>query len=222
MITAQDLFIRVLIALLLGGMVGYERERNGQPAGIRTNIILVVAVTLLSTLTIFLTDQFPSLAIKGDPTQIKIQLISGIGFIGAGTIVFYGANIKGLTTATSLWAMTMVGLVVGAGNYLQATTCTSILLICLILLNEIKIRFTQSLPTALLVIVAEDRIKLIDEINLSLSNITGVIGKPWVSKGLRNKKIRIECTIILNSKFSVGQILETIIKIEGIHSVKIG
>jgi putative Mg2+ transporter-C (MgtC) family protein len=222
MLTGLELTIRIIIAVLLGGMIGYERERNGQPVGIRTNIILVVAVTLITTLSIYLADQIRPMLINGDLSQVTVQVISGIGFLGAGTIVFFGVNIKGFTTATSLWAMTMVGLALGAGHYLQGAAGTSILLICLILLNEIKMHFNQSSPTALLVIFAEDRINLLDEVSLSLSKISGLTDKPWVSKNMLSNKIRIEWTVMLSSNFSVGQILETLIKIDGIHSVKIG
>lgn len=221
MITGQDLAIRIVIAALLGAMVGYERRRNGQPAGIRINIFLVVGVTLIMTLSSQFFTQIRPTAKVDDSTLLTIQVVSGIGFLGAGMLAFHGANLKGLTTSTSLWAMTMVGLSLGAGNYLQGAAGTAVLLVCLILLNEINNHFHQANPTALLIIIAENRINLMDEISLCLSNIAGLDSKPWVLKSIRNQRIRIECAVTLSDKFSIGHILESLIKIEGVHSVKI-
>lgn len=221
MISGQDLAIRIVIAAMLGAMVGYERRRNGQPAGMRINILLVVGITLITTLSIQFFSQIRPLVTGDDSTLLTIQIVSGIGFLGAGSMAFYGAKIKGLTTATSLWAMTMVGLSLGAGNYLQGAAGTAVLMVCLILLNEINKHFHHANPTALLIIIAEDRKNLMNDISLSLTKTAGLTSKPWVSKSIRNQRIRIECAVTLSNKFSIGQILETLIKIEGVQSVKI-
>ena len=121
MIGEWDILIRLLIAAGLGAVVGFERERSQQPAGLRTHIILVVGSTLAMTLSVNLAIQFQPLVPNGDPARLAAQVISGIGFLGAGAIFRYGVSIKGLTTATSLWTMAVVGLVVGAGHYLAAS-----------------------------------------------------------------------------------------------------
>src|SRR5665648_365038 len=101
MITDQDVIIRIIIAALLGAIVGFERERNGQDAGLRTHIILVVGATLTMTISINMAIQYRPLVINGDPARLAAQVVSGIGFLGAGAIIRYGPNIKGLTTAAS-------------------------------------------------------------------------------------------------------------------------
>jgi putative Mg2+ transporter-C (MgtC) family protein len=221
MITDQDVIIRIIIAALLGAIVGFERERNGQPAGLRTHIILVVGATLTMTLSINLAIQFRPLVPNGDPARLAAQVISGIGFLGAGAILRYGPNIKGLTTATSLWTMAVVGLAVGAGHYLQGAAGTAVILISLILLNVIEKRFIHPFATASVVITADDRISLLDEVGLNLSKVARLIGRPSVSKNLRANRIRAEYTVKLSTNASVGLILDTISRIEGIRSIKI-
>ena len=109
MITDTDIILRLLVAGVLGGLVGYERERNNQNAGLRTHIILVIGAALAMTLSINLAIQFRPLVSNGGPARLAAQVISGIGFLGVGAIIRYGPNIKGLTTATSMWSMAIVG-----------------------------------------------------------------------------------------------------------------
>src|SRR5512138_990442 len=105
MISDFEIIFRLLAAAALGALVGYERQRNNQPAGLRTHIILVVGAALAMTLSINLAMQYRPLVPNGDPARLAAQVISGIGFLGVGAIIRYGPNIKGLTTATSMWSM---------------------------------------------------------------------------------------------------------------------
>lgn len=106
--------IRILISFAVGALVGLEREMNNQPAGLRTHILISIGSTLVMLISIFITQVYES---PGDPGRIAAQVVSGIGFLGAGAILKFGADIKGLTTAASIWAMAAVGLAVGAGMY---------------------------------------------------------------------------------------------------------
>ncbi len=87
MITDTDIVLRLLVAAVLGGLVGYERERNNQPAGLRTHIILVVGAALAMVLSVNLAMQFKPLVPNGDPARLAAQVISGIGFLGVGAII---------------------------------------------------------------------------------------------------------------------------------------
>src|SRR5690554_5476906 len=94
--------IRIVIAVLLGGIVGMEREHGGNPAGFRTHMLVCAGAALVMLTSEFLYVRFAG-SINLDPGRLGAQVISGIGFLGAGTIIKYGVNIKGLTTAASLW-----------------------------------------------------------------------------------------------------------------------
>ena len=106
--------IKILISFGLGALIGLEREMNNQPAGLRTHILISIGSTLVMLISIFITQAYDSPA---DPGRIAAQVVSGIGFLGAGAILKFGADIKGLTTAASIWAMAAVGMAVGAGMY---------------------------------------------------------------------------------------------------------
>ena len=132
MLSQTDIFIRLLVAAALGGLIGLERERHDQPAGLRTHIILVLGATIAMCISINLSMQFHTVATNGDPERLAAQVISGIGFLGAGAIFRFGANVKGLTTAASLWTTAIIGLAVGAGYYLIGIASTVRVLFALI------------------------------------------------------------------------------------------
>jgi len=127
---------RLVLAVLLSGLVGMEREFKSRPAGFRTHILVCVGAAL-----VMLTSEYTFLVYHTmanmDPTRLGAQVISGIGFLGAGTIIRQGASIKGLTTAASLWAMACVGLAVGAGFYAGAIAGAVVIYLTLIFLSKI-------------------------------------------------------------------------------------
>lgn len=116
----RTLFQLILI-VFLSGFIGFERESWNKPAGFRTHVLVGISAVLVMTCGEYLYDKTGS-----DPTRIPAQLISGIGFLGAGTILRDGFNVKGLTTAAGLLAVTCVGLAVGAGYYLGAIIATAV------------------------------------------------------------------------------------------------
>lgn len=103
------------MAIIFGGIIGYGRERERRPAGLRTHILVSIGATLTMTTNIYMYEMY---SISSDPTRLGAQVISGIGFLGAGTIIVTGKNkVRGLTTAAGLWACACMGLAIGAGFY---------------------------------------------------------------------------------------------------------
>ncbi|MEJ8767346.1 MgtC/SapB family protein [Oceanobacillus sp. HCA-5259] len=131
---------RLLVALVLSGIIGFEREWNNHSAGFRTHILVGVGASLMMLLSIFgfleFLEHYDN--VRFDPARIPSYVISGIGFLGAGTIIVYGGTIRGLTTAASIWAVAGIGLVVGAGMYGPAIVATLIILISLVVLNNLE------------------------------------------------------------------------------------
>ncbi|WP_083875603.1 MgtC/SapB family protein [Gracilibacillus halophilus] len=131
-----------MIALLLSGLIGFERELNKHSAGFRTHILVGVSSCLMMLLSINGFEQFIQEydQVRFDPARIPSYVISGIGFLGAGTIIVNGRTIRGLTTAASIWAMAGLGLIIGIGMYKEAIVTTLIILISLVLLNKFEQR----------------------------------------------------------------------------------
>ncbi len=114
MMTDLELLKRLLLITLIAGAIGYERERHGRAAGFRTHILVGVGSCLVMLTGMYLADTLAGYR-DLDPTRMAAQVISGIGFLGAGTILRFRASVRGLTTAASLWAVGGIGLAVGAG-----------------------------------------------------------------------------------------------------------
>jgi putative Mg2+ transporter-C (MgtC) family protein len=164
MITEQEIVIRLAIASVLGMIVGFERERQNQPAGLRTHTILAIGSCLAMTISINLAMQFTPLVPNGDPARLAAQVVSGIGFLGAGAILRYGTNVKGLTTATSLWTTAMVGLAIGAGHFFSGIATTVMLLVILVLLNVIEKKWIRGFETITVSVTAVDNPSLAEEL----------------------------------------------------------
>lgn len=134
-----DLSVRLVVAALLGLAVGFEREIHGHPAGLRTHMLVAMGSGLFTVLSIHGFGT-PSPATPIDPTRIAAQIVSGIGFLGAGAILKDGIVIRGLTTAASLWATSAVGMAAGAGEYVIAAVATGTILVSLWPINALAER----------------------------------------------------------------------------------
>ena len=118
--TAPDLVLRLLCALILGTVIGTEREYTNRPAGMRTHMLVALGACVVMIISQILYLQYKPHGIETDPARLGAQVISGVGFLGAGTILREGLNVRGLTTAASLWATACLGLAAGAGYYAVA------------------------------------------------------------------------------------------------------
>jgi putative Mg2+ transporter-C (MgtC) family protein len=127
---------QLVLATVLGGLVGLERELAGKPAGLRTNILICVGATLLMDVSI----QVAGVATVGpaDPGRIAAQVVSGIGFLGAGTILVERGSVVGLTTAATIWVVAAIGLAIGSNNYMAAIGTTGLVVITLLILGRVE------------------------------------------------------------------------------------
>ncbi len=125
-----ELLGRLVLATLLGGLIGLERERSGKPAGLRTNVLICVGATLLTEISIVITHYGAPIT-QPDPARISAQIVSGIGFLGAGTIIQARGHVTGLTTAATLWVVAAIGIAVGGRAYVEAVGATALVLVIL-------------------------------------------------------------------------------------------
>ena len=138
---AAHTIARLLIAAALGGVIGYEREHANRPAGLRTHILVAVGSALVMCTSTYIFQIYYDTFNVGsvpDPARLGAQVISGVGFLGAGTILRDGFSVKGLTTAASLWAVSCVGLAVGIGFWPGAIIATVVIYLTLNVLNKVS------------------------------------------------------------------------------------
>jgi putative Mg2+ transporter-C (MgtC) family protein len=128
-----ELALRLLAGLALGAIIGFERELHSQPAGFRTHSLVCLGSTIFTVV-----SGYGFSAVQVDPTRIAAQIVTGIGFVGAGTILRTQGHVRGLTTAASLWSVAAIGMAVGAGLYLLAGLGTVLILVVLALLDRVE------------------------------------------------------------------------------------
>lgn len=131
-----DLAVRVAVALVIGLVLGAEREIRGHPAGIRTMALICAGSCIFTGLGLV-----PAFGKSVDPTRIAAQIVTGVGFLGAGSILRQGEEVKGLTTAASIWVIASLGMAVGFGYYVLAVIAAALVLITLVALKPVEDRF---------------------------------------------------------------------------------
>ena len=138
-----EVVLRLVLASLLCGAIGFERETRDQPAGFRTHILLGLGAALFTLVSAYGFEPFTRAALGSgglqfDPTRIAAQIIAGVGFLGAGAIIRQGGDVRGLTTAASLWAASAIGMAVGAGYLFGATAATILAMATLYALRRFR------------------------------------------------------------------------------------
>lgn len=218
------IILRLALAVGLGGLVGIERENKSRPAGFRTHILVCTGSALVMLTSEYLFNHYGG-STTMDPARLGAQVISGIGFLGAGTIIRYNANVVGLTTAASLWSVACVGIAVGIGFYEGAFAGAVAIFLSLIVLRKLGRALTKRKTSNMTIIIN------MENKPGNIGNITSVLEKQYI----RIKDINFldpdsldeaeDMTITFKLKLPPGMYAETVMKettnIAGVHSVKI-
>ena len=163
-----DPFTGILIAAALGSLIGLEREIHGQPAGLRTHMILAVGASLAAILSISYSQFLSNPQLPSDPGRIVAQVVSGVGFLGAGAIMKMGVTVKGLTTASSLWTTAIVGIACGSKYYEVACFTAVLVLIILTVINYLEGMLLTTYKTHTLKTTLSDRPGIINDLRENL------------------------------------------------------
>jgi putative Mg2+ transporter-C (MgtC) family protein len=183
MISPEQVVIRLVVAAVLGGLVGLERERLEWAAGMRTHALVSLGSALFMVVSILgFSDILDERHVILDPSRVAAQVASGIGFIGAGTIILRKEVVKGLTTAGSIWAVAAVGLAVGGGMFLAAGAATLLALALLVLAKPLKARLFPNRKEARRVRLLVDRgtplAELRDEVEAAEVPLERIVVRP--------------------------------------------
>ncbi|HBO33686.1 MAG TPA: magnesium transporter MgtC [Anaerolineaceae bacterium] len=215
-ISMTDMLIRIGISLVLGGIIGFERERDSQPAGLRTHMILVVGACLAMMLSVNIAT-----AAGTDPARLAAQVIPGIGFLGAGAIMRSGFNVKGLTTATTLWTMAIIGLAVGSGYFEVAVITTLVLMLVLSVLDVVEKRFVRINVIRSVTVEVHDHKGIIRDVRKTMARIADQVISFSVQKSIKSKTLRLVIVARFNRSEKLENMVEQISEIEGVKGFKI-
>jgi putative Mg2+ transporter-C (MgtC) family protein len=183
-----ETMVRLLLAAILGGAIGLERELRHRPAGLRTNLFICFGAAMYTILSIKLAGEF-----TGDHTRIAAQIIPGIGFIGAGSIIHARAGVTGLTSAATLFVVASIGMACGGGLYAPAIFATVMILLSLILLGRMEERFSLKTFTTGYEVIGPDSERVIGAVNSVLEDEHKVMQS--VSVGRLDNKSRVQFTV---------------------------
>lgn len=215
MISNGELILRLILSALAGGSIGIEREVSNRPAGLRTHILVSVGSTLIMLVSIYGFNG------QGDPARLAAQVVSGVGFLGAGTIMRTGNSIKGLTTAASLWVCSGIGLAIGAGYYLGTVLTAAIVLLSLVSLQTVENRVSKGSYRSFQ-IEAYERPGLIGEIGTLLGKYYIVIKDISISEGNENEsaeQIVINLQVKIPNNLQVKKLIDEIYNLARVTNV---
>jgi len=177
-ISEWQILLRLLSAAVLGGLVGLERERSQHAAGLRTHIMVCLGSCLMMLLSIYGFALFVNeLNVRVDPARLAAAVITGVGFLGAGTILQTGRSVTGLTTAASVWVTAAIGLGVGAGFYFAAAVSTLLVLFVLWALNKLERKLFRRKSERLIVVRVDDRPGLMQKLRETVEQSGGDLRK---------------------------------------------
>ncbi|MHB1126584.1 MAG: MgtC/SapB family protein [Bacillota bacterium] len=212
----MEVIIRLGLAGILGGFIGLERESLRKSAGFRTHILVCMGSTLIMLVSMEMTRITSN---NADPGRIAAQVISGIGFLGAGTIMREGVSIRGLTTAASLWVVAGIGLAVGAGLYFAATIGTGMVFLALLYLVRLESRLGERRSYQVFFLTMDDgpgQLGLVGAVlgehRTNIQNI--ILGE--TSAG----RIRVELHLKIPDRINFNDLISDLIQLPGMHHVE--
>ncbi|MBS4031133.1 MAG: MgtC/SapB family protein [Clostridiales bacterium] len=221
-ISNVDLIIRLLLAGVLGGLVGYERERHNRPAGLRTHILVCLGSSLVMIVSV--AGFGGGMGASGDQARIAAQVVSGIGFLGAGTIMRQGSAVRGLTTAASLWVVAAIGLATGIGLYVAAVATTILVLLSLYLLSGVEEYLARGRCKKSLWIRAVDQPGLLGRVGtvlgdygVSIINVT--LSESNFMETYKAETIVIELLVNIPTGFNSHNLMQQLLRVPGMLEV---
>ena len=212
-LTTESMALRLIISVILGGIIGFERERKNRPAGLRTNMLVCIGACI-----VMMTNQYIYQAYgTGDPVRMGAQVVSGIGFLGAGTIIVTAHNrVKGLTTAASLWTAACVGLALGVGLYEAAVMGCLIIFLILALLNLWDGKIHSRIRSLDVYIELDPRVSLGEFLHRIREHSLAVSGLQ-IEQGAHAEGLSFFVTVKSGKKADHHSLMEEIRSIDGIR-----
>lgn len=217
---------QMALACVLGGMIGYERQSRRKSAGLRTNMLVCLGSCLIMMMSYDIYRQVEGMT-NADPARLGAQVVSGIGFLGAGAIMKEGLSVTGLTTAACLWVVACVGLAVGAGFYVEAIITTVLAVMVVGVLSHFELKKSVHAGVLQLTIYSDNNPKqlsivneCLDSININISKIK--MHEEYVRESQEQTVVLVMDMVLLNNRhYSMTYIVNVLQELPGIHGVEV-
>jgi putative Mg2+ transporter-C (MgtC) family protein len=209
--------VRLCLSFVAGTVIGFERANRRQVAGMRTHVIICLGATLLMLLSIWLPQEFG--LENGDPGRIAAQVVSGIGFLGAGAMIRLGNNVRGLTTAASLWLIAAVGLTIGAGQYLGAAITEGLALAALWGLAKFEARVFPAERNKILELAFKNGNPDIDKLLDTIKSFGVRVLSMDVDQAFDQKGAKLRLLVGFPSATDIPRLLKALKAIKGLETV---
>ena len=222
-----EMVLRLLLAAVFGGVVGMERGSGDRPAGFRTHILVCAGSALIMLVSMYGFEEFDKIPFEypknRDSARIAAQLVSGIGFLGAGTILHEGITVRGLTTAASLWMISAIGLATGAGMYSIGFAATIITFITLTAFHSVEKRFAvvnSKSDRKYIRVVTSNTPGIVAQVATFLAQNDVKVKTINVQNSTLSDKVVLELYLKFNKELDLGMIMSGLQQIEGIKSIE--
>ncbi len=218
----HEIALRLVTATVLAGLVGLDRERRRSAAGLRTHALVGMSSCLLMIVSAFgFADILGTPGVGLDPSRIAAQIVTGIGFLGAGTIIAHGDSVRGLTTAASIWSVAAVGIAVGCGMYRAAILGTALALLLLLVLRPVERRLDTRWRKQTISLLYNPSIVTIETLLAALRQINLDVAALSVETQAGGSKDKIQITFSQSGITILQNALQAVVQLEGVESAKI-
>lgn len=220
-----EVFLRMGLAVVLGGLIGLEREQRSRPAGLRTLIVVCLGATIIMIVSTKLPSQFfygpGEEVIRVDPGRIAAGIVTGIGFLGAGVVIKLGDIVRGVTTAACIWFVAALGIAIGEGHYVLAVTSTLIVLVVLWLLHYVELFFQSNVyPRVKVTVGTEHADATLEGVSSILEESRGKLQDLKVSEVGSENETCICFHVKVRQHFQALDVVKKIRALEGVRAIE--
>lgn len=219
-VTTLSAIFKLIVSMVLGSAIGYERKLKGQTAGIRTFALISMGATLAMLISIYVPQEYMGLK-NGDPGRIAAQVVTGIGFLGAGAIIQMKGSVRGLTTAAGIWMVATIGMTVGLGMYWLAVAATLLILVILHLFERIEHRISMGAESRIIRLILDDVVLDLEPYRRVLAENNVKVTNMLVDYNYKEKKTNINLIVLFRESTDYIAIFEIMRKLNPTRSISL-
>lgn len=213
--------LRLFCATFAGFLIGFEREKHNQAAGLRTHMVLSLGASLIMILSLYIPFEFLNQGTNADPGRLAAQVISGIGFLGAGAIFRYGFSVKGLTTAASIWTTSGIGLTFGSGFYFLGFVSTLFLIAILYVFDKIENMFIEQRKLRVISIIFASKYLTPQKVINTVINYDITLKHFSITESIEDRTTEIVINCRVDEDFGIHELFDGIKSLGYIKKIRI-